>query len=65
MGRTESECYIGTEALEDEDDGQKGETFGRRIGIVYCNANSSSLNELLLETGNAVLEDQESRFGIS
>jgi endonuclease YncB( thermonuclease family) len=52
---TESECSVGSEALVDEDDGQKAGSFGRLIGTVYCNGNSSSLNELLLETDNAVL----------
>jgi endonuclease YncB( thermonuclease family) len=52
---TESECSVGSEALVDEDDGQKAGSYGRLIGIVHCNGNSSSLNELLLETDNAVL----------
>jgi micrococcal nuclease len=52
---TESECPVGSEALVDEDDGQKGGSFGRLIGIVYCNGSSSSLNELLLAAGKAVL----------
>lgn len=52
---TESECPVGSEALVDEDDGQKGGSFGRLIGVVFCDGNSSSLNEILLETGKAVL----------
>ena len=32
---TESECLIGSNALVDEDDGQKGGSFGRLIGVVY------------------------------
>ncbi|MGC1134473.1 MAG: thermonuclease family protein [Nitrososphaeraceae archaeon] len=52
---TESECSVGSEALVDEDDGQKGGSFGRMIGAVYCNGNNTSLNEVLLEKGKAVL----------
>ena len=52
---TESECPVGSEALVDEDDGQKGGSFGRLIGVVYCNGSSLSLNELLLETDKAIL----------
>jgi hypothetical protein len=55
---TESECSVGSEALVDEDDGQKGGSFGRLIGVVYCNESSTSLNELLLETGKAVLYEE-------
>ncbi len=52
---TESVCPVGSEALVDEDDGQKGGSFGRLIGVVYCDGNDSSLNEILMETGKAVL----------
>lgn len=52
---TESECTVGSEALVDEDDGQKGGSFGRLIGVVYCHGNISSLNEILLETDKAFL----------
>ncbi|MGH9984032.1 MAG: thermonuclease family protein [Nitrososphaeraceae archaeon] len=52
---TESECSIGSEALVDEDDGQKEGSYSRLIGIVYCNGNGSSLNEILMESGQAVL----------
>lgn len=52
---TESECPVGSEALVDEDDGQKGGSFGRLIGVVYCHGNISSLNEILLETDKALL----------
>jgi len=55
IGTTESECPIGSKALVDEDDGQKGGSFGRLIGVIYCNGNNSSLNELLLETNKAVI----------
>jgi endonuclease YncB( thermonuclease family) len=52
---TESECPVGSEALVDEDDGQKEGSYSRLIGVVYCNGNSSSLNEILMESGQAVL----------
>lgn len=52
---TESECHVGSEALVDEDDGQKEGSYSRLIGVVYCNGNSSSLNEILMESGQAVL----------
>ena len=44
---TESECPIGSNAVVDEDDGQKGGSIGRLIGVVYCNGNGTSLNEIL------------------
>ena len=52
---TKSECPVGSEALVDEDDGQKGGSFGRLIGVVDCNRNDTSLNEILLMEGKAVL----------
>jgi hypothetical protein len=44
---------VGTKALVDEDDGQKGGTFGRMIASVYCGNNTSSLNEALLNSSKA------------
>jgi Staphylococcal nuclease homologue len=56
----ESVCSVGTTALVDEDDRQKEGSFGRLIGIVYCGDsginNRVSLNELLLERGYAVID---------
>jgi micrococcal nuclease len=52
---TDSECPVGSEALVDEDDGQKGGSFGRLIGVVYCNGSDISLNEVLLEENKAVI----------
>lgn len=52
---TESECLVGSEALVDEDDGQKSGSLGRLIGVVYCNGNGTSLNEILLVERRAVL----------
>lgn len=55
----ESVCSIGTEALVDEDDGQKEGSYDRLIGLVYCGnenmRNKISLNELLLRNGHAVV----------
>lgn len=52
---TESECPVGSEALVDEDDGQKGGSFGRLIGVVYCDRSNISLNEILMNANKAVL----------
>lgn len=52
---TESECPIGSNALVDDDDGQKGGSFRRLIGVVYCNGNGTSLNEILLVEGRVIL----------
>ena len=57
-GFTESVCPLGSQALVDEDDGQTGGSFERLIGLVYCNGNSASLNELLLESNNAVVDER-------
>jgi hypothetical protein len=46
-------CGVGTNELVDEDDGQKGGSFGRMIASVYCGNNTSSLNELLLNSSKA------------
>jgi micrococcal nuclease len=64
----ESVCSIGTEALVDEDDGQKEGSYDRLIGIVYCDDGENNkvlLNEVLLQNGHAeVFEDfcSESEF---
>jgi hypothetical protein len=50
---TESKCPIGSEALVDEDDGQRGGSFGRLIGLVYCGNERLLLNEHLLNEGHA------------
>jgi micrococcal nuclease len=52
-------CPIGSMALVDQDDGQKGGSYGRMIGEVYCNYNHSNLNitknlnEEMLKSGYA------------
>ena len=50
---TETNCKVGTHAMVDEDDGQKGGSYGRMIGLVYCENMDSSLNKVLLTSGNA------------
>lgn len=53
-----STCDIGSKALVDEDDGQTKGSYGRMIGLVYCNDSHVSLNQLLLESGHAkILEN--------
>jgi endonuclease YncB( thermonuclease family) len=52
-------CPIGSIALVDQDDGQKGGSYGRMIGEVYCNYNPSNqnntknLNEEIIKSGYA------------
>lgn len=55
---TMNNCGVGTNALVDEDDGQKGGSFGRMIGLVYCGNNTSSINELLLNSSKASILPQ-------
>jgi endonuclease YncB( thermonuclease family) len=55
---TESECQVGSTALVDEDDGQKEGSYDRLIGVVYCNGNTASLNQLLLEQGKAIIYEE-------
>jgi endonuclease YncB( thermonuclease family) len=55
---TETNCRVGTHAMVDEDDGQKGGSYGRMIGLVYCENKDSSLNEGLLTSGNAEIFTQ-------
>jgi endonuclease YncB( thermonuclease family) len=52
---TESVCPIGASALVDEDDGQKEGSFDRLIGVVACNGNWISVNQILLEEGKAMV----------
>jgi len=55
---TEMNCKVGTQALVDEDDGQKGGSYGRMIGLVYCEHLKNSLNEELMNSGNAEILKQ-------
>jgi hypothetical protein len=63
----ESACSVGTRALVDEDDKQKEGSFDRLIGLVYCGDdginNKESLNELLLEGGYAVIDQDFCNIG--
>jgi endonuclease YncB( thermonuclease family) len=52
---TESTCPVGGNALVDEDDGQKEGSYDRLIGVVYCNGNTASINQLLLEERKAIV----------
>lgn len=52
---TESVCPVGGNALVDEDDGQKEGSYDRLIGVVYCNGSTTSLNQILLEEGKAIV----------
>ena len=49
----ESNCGIGTHAMVDEDDGQKAGSYGRMIGLVFCERVDPSLNKAILTSGNA------------
>ena len=51
----ESLCKVGTQAKVDEDDRQKGGSFGRVIALVYCGNKSISVNEAILESGFATI----------
>ncbi|MEK0319009.1 MAG: thermonuclease family protein [Nitrosopumilus sp.] len=44
----ENLCPVGSTALVDEDDGQTGGSYGRIIGVIYCNG--VNLNEELLDS---------------
>jgi len=44
----DSLCKVGTQARVDEDDRQKGGSFGRMIALVYCGNKSISINEAIL-----------------
>ena len=49
-------CPVGSEILVDEDDSQTEGSFGRIIGVVYCNG--VNLNSELLDAGLGYLADQ-------
>ncbi|WP_145987987.1 thermonuclease family protein [Candidatus Nitrosocosmicus franklandus] len=51
-------CGVGEKALVDEDDGQKGGSYGRMIGLVYCGDDNLLSNQLLIENDYAqILEE--------
>jgi len=47
-------CPVGSEVLIDEDDGQTAGSYGRIIGVVYCNG--MNLNSELLDAGLGNIE---------
>ncbi len=49
----DSICPVGSTALVDEDDGQTEGSYGRIIGVIYCNG--KNLNEELIGSGNGYL----------
>jgi len=49
-------CPVGSEVLVDEDDSQTEGSYGRMIGVVYCNG--VNLNSELLDAGLGYLADQ-------
>jgi len=49
-------CPVGSEVLVDEDDSQTEGSYGRIIGVVYCNG--VNLNSELLDAGLGYLADQ-------
>lgn len=46
---------MGSNALVDEDDGQKEGSYDRLIGVANCNGSTASVNQLLLENGKAIV----------
>jgi micrococcal nuclease len=51
----ESRCNIGTPATVDQDDRQKGGSFGRMIAQVFCGNDDVSINEAILDSGYATI----------
>ena len=49
-------CPVGSNVLVDEDDGQTSGSFGRVIGVIYCNG--VNLNSELLDAGLGFLEER-------
>jgi micrococcal nuclease len=49
----DSICPVGSTVLIDEDDGQTEGSYGRIIGVIYCNG--KNLNEELIKSGNGYL----------
>jgi len=47
-------CPVGSEVLVDEDDGQTQGSYGRIIGVIYCNG--MNLNSELLDSGMGYME---------
>ena len=49
-------CPVGSSAVVDEDDGQTGGSYGRIIGVVYCNG--ANLNEELVKSGHGYISSR-------
>jgi len=49
-------CPVGSKALVDEDDKQTQGSYGRIIGVIYCNG--VNLNEKLLDSGVGYLSSE-------
>jgi len=49
-------CPVGSDVIVDEDDSQTEGSYGRIIGVVYCNG--LNLNQELLDAGLGYLENQ-------
>jgi len=49
-------CPIGSTALVDEDDNQTGGSYGRTVGVVYCNGRN--LNEEMVKNGFAIIDER-------
>jgi len=49
-------CPVGSDVLVDEDDSQTEGSYGRMIGVVYCNG--VNLNSELLDAGLGYMADQ-------
>ena len=52
----ENTCPVGSTVLVDEDDGQQEGSYGRMIGVVYCNG--QNLNQALLDSDNGYLSTE-------
>jgi len=49
-------CPVGSDVIADEDDSQTEESYGRMIGVIYCNG--MNLNAELLDADLGYLADQ-------
>jgi len=49
-------CPVGSDVIVDEDDSQTSGSYGRIIGVIYCNG--LNLNQELLDAGLGYLENQ-------
>ena len=53
---TENLCPVGSRVLVDQDDGQRFDTYGRLIGVVYCNG--KNLNAELILNGLGKVDER-------